>query len=255
MSKIVAVHSFRGGTGKSNTTANVAAQLAAGGARVAIVDTDIQSPGIHVLFGMDERPSPTLNDVVWGKARIVDAAHDVTARVTQHAPVAEGGALYLVPSSIRPGDIARVLRDGYDVATLNDALRELGRELKLDYLFIDTHPGMNEETLLSMTIGDVLIIILRPDRQDFQGTAVTVDVARRLDVPHLFLVLNKVPEGIDHDDLRAQMTAAYGAETIAILPLSEIMVRNASADLVAIAVPDHPWSAQIRAIAARVAGA
>ncbi len=30
MSKIVSVHSFRGGTGKSNTTANLAVLLAAG---------------------------------------------------------------------------------------------------------------------------------------------------------------------------------------------------------------------------------
>ena len=49
--KIVSIHSFRGGTGKSNTTANLASQVALTGKRVGIVDTDIQSPGIHVLFG------------------------------------------------------------------------------------------------------------------------------------------------------------------------------------------------------------
>lgn len=52
MAKIISIHSFRGGTGKSNTTANLAALLAAEGRRVGVVDTDIQSPGIHVLFGM-----------------------------------------------------------------------------------------------------------------------------------------------------------------------------------------------------------
>ena len=50
MSKIVSVHSFRGGTGKSNTTANLAALMAVEGNRVGVIDTDIQSPGIHVLF-------------------------------------------------------------------------------------------------------------------------------------------------------------------------------------------------------------
>jgi septum site-determining protein MinD len=53
MSKVISIHSFRGGTGKSNTTANVAMLLAAKGRRVAVVDTDVQSPGIHVLFGID----------------------------------------------------------------------------------------------------------------------------------------------------------------------------------------------------------
>jgi septum site-determining protein MinD len=55
MSKIISVHSYRGGTGKSNTTANLAALMAIGGLRVGIVDTDIQSPGIHVLFGLEEK--------------------------------------------------------------------------------------------------------------------------------------------------------------------------------------------------------
>ena len=50
---IISVHSFRGGTGKSNTTANLAALLALRGMRVGVADTDLQSPGIHVLFGFD----------------------------------------------------------------------------------------------------------------------------------------------------------------------------------------------------------
>ena len=63
MSKIISIHSFRGGTGKSNTTANVAALLAASGLRIGVIDTDLQSPGIHVLFGVDEENlSPSLND-------------------------------------------------------------------------------------------------------------------------------------------------------------------------------------------------
>ena len=55
MAKIISIHSFRGGTGKSNMTANLAALLAAEGGRVGVIDTDIQSPGIHVLFGLQRR--------------------------------------------------------------------------------------------------------------------------------------------------------------------------------------------------------
>ena len=47
MSNIVSIHSFRGGTGKSNITASVAMLVAQAGHRVGIVDTDVQSPGIH----------------------------------------------------------------------------------------------------------------------------------------------------------------------------------------------------------------
>jgi MinD-like ATPase involved in chromosome partitioning or flagellar assembly len=254
MTTVVSIHSFRGGTGKSNTTSNLAANLAALGARVGVVDTDIQSPGVHVLFGFDENLDSTLNDFLWGKLPIQAAAHDVTDRVRASRDVADGGALFLVPSSMKAGDIARVLREGYDVGTLNDGFRDLAKALDLDYLLIDTHPGLNEETLLSITISDVLLLILRPDRQDFQGTAVTVDVARKLEVPALYLIVNKVPRGVDTDDLREQMSAAYGAETAAILPLSEEVVQNASGGLFSLTNPDHPWSQQIRGVAERLRG-
>ena len=254
MTTVVSVHSFRGGTGKSNSTSNIAANLAAMGARVGVVDTDIQSPGIHVLFGFDEHLDNTLNDFLWGKLPIEQAAHDVTDKVRASRDVAEGGALYLVPSSMKAGDIARVLREGYDVGTLNDGFRDLAKALDLDFLLIDTHPGLNEETLLSITISDVLLLILRPDRQDFQGTAVTVDVARKLEVPTLYLMVNKVPRGIDTDDLREQMTAAYAAETAAILPLAEEVVQNASGGLFSLTNPDHPWSQQTRGVAERLRG-
>ena len=75
MGKIVSIHSFRGGTGKSNLTANLAAQAALAGYRVAIVDTDIQSPGIHVLFGLnDKNMGRTLNEYLRGDCSIEQVA-------------------------------------------------------------------------------------------------------------------------------------------------------------------------------------
>ena len=79
--RIVSIHSFRGGTGKSNSTANLAVLLARQGLRVGVIDTDIQSPGIHVLFQCDPADFKyALNDYLWGRCEIQDAAVDVTAR-------------------------------------------------------------------------------------------------------------------------------------------------------------------------------
>jgi septum site-determining protein MinD len=256
MTTIVSVHSFRGGTGKSNSSANIAARLAAAGKRVAVVDTDVQSPGIHVLFGFDENiPGKTLNDYLYGGCDITEAAHDVTDRIaTSSLGVAPGGQLFLVPSSIKAGDIAKVLRQGYDVELLNEGFRSLAKGLDLDVLVIDTHPGLNEETLLSITISDVLLLILRPDKQDFQGTAVTVDIARRLEVPELLLLVNKVPSNADMQQLAQDVTNAYQTEVAGLLPLSEDLVSNASGGLFSMTSPDHPWSQTIGNVAARISG-
>ncbi len=249
MSKTISVHSFRGGTGKSNSTANLATIIAAQGMRVGVIDTDINSPGIHVLFGLDEdKMKYTLNDYLWGKCRIEEAAQDVTASLNADIK----GKLFLIPSSIKAGEIARVLREGYDVGLLNDGLHDLTRALKLDVLMIDTHPGLNEETLLSIAISDALVIILRPDSQDYQGTGVTVEVARKLAVPNMMLLVNKVPAVFNLDEVKARVERTYGCEVVAVLPHSDEMMALASSGIFALRYPNHPVAVQYKRVAARL---
>ncbi len=245
MSKIVSIHSFRGGTGKSNTTANLAALMATTGLRVGVVDTDIQSPGIHVLFELEEEQMVhSLNDYLWGKCEIKETAHDVTANLGANV----AGKVFLIPSSIKAGEIARVLREGYDVGLLNDGFTELIDTLNLDVLLIDTHPGLNEETLLSIAISDALVIIMRPDQQDFQGTGVTVEIARKLDVPQLLLVMNKVPEVFDFNDVKARAEGTYDCEVAAVLPHSDEMMALASAGVFVMHYPNHALSQRVRTV-------
>lgn len=252
MTKIVSIHSFRGGTGKSNLTANLAATLARQGQCVAIVDTDIQSPGIHVLFKLDvEQMDHTLNDYLWGRCTAKEAACDVSDTLKTEE-MGNDGRLYLIPSSIKATEIARVLREGYDVGRLNDGFEELIRCLNLDYLLIDTHPGLSEETLLSITISDVLVIILRPDSQDFQGTAVAVEVARKLEVTKLLLVVNKAVSTLDYNDLQTQVETTYNAPVAGIVPFSEEVMQLGSNGLFCLSYADHPFSNTVLKIAQQI---
>ncbi|MCC5660826.1 MinD/ParA family protein [Nostoc sp. XA010] len=257
MAQIIAVHSFRGGTGKSNLIANIASTMALGGQRVGIIDTDIQSPGIHVIFGLNENKMElALNDYLWGRCNIKDAAYDVTDALIadQGSTGTVKGNLYLVPSSIKAGEIARILREGYDVVRLNDGFQELIRTLKLDYLLIDTHPGLNEETLLSIGISNVLVILLRPDNQDFQGTAVTVDVARKLRVPKMLLVINKALPSLNFQDLQQQVEKIYNVSVAGILPLSEEVVQLASNGVFSLRYPQHSITQTIKEMTEQIAG-
>jgi len=249
MSRIISVHSFRGGTGKSNTTANLAALLAAQGLQVGIVDTDILSPGIHVLFGLEEDDMiHSLNDYLWGKCAIRDAALDVTDRLS--SPVS--GRVFLIPSSMKAGEIGRVLREGYDVGLLNDGFQDLISQLDLDVLLIDTHPGLNEETLLSIAISNALVIIMRPDQQDYQGTSVTVEVARKLGVPLLLLVVNKVPQAFDFVAVKERVEQTYEAEVAAVLPHSDELMALASSGIFTLLYPEHAVTLELRRVATRL---
>ena len=246
MSKIISIHSYRGGTGKTNITASLAAIAAGMGKRVGILDADVQNPGIYVLFGFDEKNiSNSLNDYLWSRCKIFEAHYDVTSVFKEPAP---GSFLSLSPASMKPAEIGRVLREGYDVRLLETGFQDLIEGLNLDYLFVDTHPGLNEEILLSITISDVLVLAMRPDRQDFQGTAVTVDLARKLKVPKVLLLMNKVIKSLDLEYLQQQLEKAYQLPVAGILPLSEEMIELGSRGVFALNYPQHPLTQVLETI-------
>jgi septum site-determining protein MinD len=249
MAKIISIHSFRGGTGKSNAAANLATLLAAQGLRVGVIDTDIQSPGIHILFGLvGEEITASLNDYLWHGRDIKDTAQDVTPELG--ADIA--GKVFLIPSSVKPGEITRVLREGYDAQRLTEGLRRLVDELELDVLLIDTHPGLNEETLLSLVISHTLVIVMRPDQQDYEGTGITVKVAQSLQVPRLLLVVNKTPAILDPAVVEAKVAQTYGCEVAAVLPHADEMMNLASADIFVLRYPDHPMTDLYKQVAAKL---
>ena len=249
MAKIISLHSFRGGTGKSNMTANLAVTLAGQGKQVAIIDTDIQSPGIHVLFGMDEHSIElALNDYLWGQCTLQEAAYEVTPEHVRQA----NGQIFLIPCSIKMGKIARILKEGYNVSLLTQGLHQFCKDFQLDYLLIDTHPGMNEETLLSIAISNQLVIILRPDRQDFQGTAVTLQVARKLNTPRISLVVNKLLPKYDPKEVKEQVSQKFEVPVLGVFPVAEEMIDFGSKGLFTLVYPQHPYTDEMKQVAASI---
>ena len=249
MTKIISVHSFRGGTGKSNLSANLATAIAQQGLKVAVFDTDLASPGVHVLFQFAPEPGAAmLNDHLQGDKPIEKCCYPLAiASVKKH-----GGQLFLVPASMDSDRIARLLREGYEVEKLNDAFFALAEKKGLDVIIVDTHPGINEETLLSTAIADALIMVMRPDSQDYLGTAVALEVAQRLEVPDARLVVNKLPAHFDAEQVRRRVQEAYDIPLGALLPLSEELLSIASGGLAVLECPDHPWSEGVRQLAAQL---
>ena len=249
--RIVSIHSYRGGTGKSNMSANVAAACVKHGRRVAVLDTDLQSPGVHVIFGFEHQDIRlTLLDFLWDKCSITETAYDVSSRVDTSA----GGRLWLVPASMDAQAISKILDEGYDASRLNTHFDELIDTLDLDLLVIDTHPGLNNETMLTSAISDVLIMLLRPDRQDYQGTAVINQISKKLEIPEIFIVANKVFSGLDRAQLKETIEKTYGHEVIGMIPLSEDLARTESRELFINRHPNHEITHTINAIAERVLG-
>ncbi|HOE95590.1 MAG TPA: MinD/ParA family protein [Candidatus Sumerlaeota bacterium] len=244
--RIISLHSYRGGTGKSTLAANFAWFAAARGDRVAVLDCDLVSPGIHILFGLErDQIQLTLVDFLWGKCGLEETAYDVTERLRPPGD----GKCWLIPASLTAQAITRVLEEGYDVQRLNSHFDQLLEYLDLDWLLIDTHPGLNRETLLTTAISDQLILILRPDQQDYYGTAVINELAAKLEIRRIHLILNKVYSQADTAALTTKVTEAFDHPVIGVLPLSEDLARLQSREIIARAQPEHAVSRTIHDMA------
>lgn len=250
MGQIVSIHSYRGGTGKSNITANLAYLAARRDKRVAVLDTDLQAPGVHLLFGFETDRLPyTLSDFFFNRCALDEVAYNLKS-VTELERF--GSSIFLLPSRMTVDAIMKVIAEGYDVGKLNDQLNHLIERLSLDLLLIDTHPGFNEETLLTLAISDTLVIVLRPDKQDYHGTAVLVEVAGRMAVPHVHILTNKVLGNPDKKDIREKIQQSYGHDVIGILPFAEEMARLGSEGIFAARYPSHPLSQELDAVVQRI---
>jgi septum site-determining protein MinD len=247
----ISIHSFRRGAGKSALAANVATSLALGGRRVGIVDIDVAAPSIHVFFDLPAGAGRrTVNDFLLSDCALEEVALDVTDRLPIQAP----GRLFVFPASDHPNRIALVMRRPYEVARLSAGLEHLPAALGLDCLLVDTRAGLDDDSLLTFALSDALAVVLRTDQQDFQGTAVVLDLARRLDVPRLALVVNQAPSLLSPAAIRTQIAESYHWPVSAVLPFSPELQSMAGAGLFVVAYPQHPLAQQLRRLAAELAG-
>jgi MinD-like ATPase involved in chromosome partitioning or flagellar assembly len=108
---------------------------------------------------------------------------------------------------------------------------------------------MNEFNLAALASADTALIVFRLDQQNYQGTAVLAELARRVGSTDLKLIINEVHEDLMSDKIKSQAEETYGAPVAAIIPFSETMQSAASQHAFVVDYPDHPLSAILTALA------
>ena len=82
----------------------------------------------------------------------------------------------------------------------------------------------------------------------------TVDVARKLEIPKMLMVVNKALLAFDFADLRKQVETTYNVSVAGILPLSEEMVQLGSKGIFCLRYSEHPISQTMKGIAEQIVG-
>lgn len=250
MAKTIAIHSFKGGTGKSTISANLAISLALKRKRVAVMDMDLEGPGLHVIFGLDPYELPfTLNDVLTNGVQPEQAAVNMNGRLHLGR-----GELYFAPASVKVEEILKSLRSGFELDSFSNAIKKLTERFSLDYVVVDTHPGLEDDTLLAMGVCDILLVVSRLDQQDMFGTGVLAEVARTLEKP-VNLVLNMIPLALKPAEVLKvvnKIGANFKIQILGWLPFSEDIINSLSKSVFTLDNPTHPMTKRFNELATRL---
>ena len=145
---------------------------------MCIIDTNFTWPAVYASFGLGGEPGRgTLNQVLWEGLRLAEAVYRVNVWPEQQA----AEPVYIVPAVGINGIGADRPRKVYPLDALTDVTLNLYMLLGLDVLLIDTFAGVSDDSLLPMALADTLAVVLRPDQQDYYGSAVSLEVARKLE--------------------------------------------------------------------------
>ena len=250
MAKIIMIHSFRRGVGRSTMIANSAALLALEGKRVGVIDTNIQSPSLHFFFALSEADiGCSLTNYLWKKCPFAQATYNVTP---QQESVEIPGQIFLIPGTCQSHEIARVLNSSYSLHPLNVDIESWCDDLQLDVLFVDPRPGLIEMTLASIAMADALVVLMRLDRQDFEGTRMILDLLRKVDVAEVLLMVNEVPKEFGLNPIRKEVEQTLRHEVAAVIPHSQELLALGSRKLFVLEYPENPLTELYRQIAKKL---
>lgn len=225
MTVVFSVLSHRHGVGKSFLVANMAALLVQAGKRVGVIDANLAAPSLHHFLQLDKQPTCFLNDFIWGDCNIPQVTHDMTNQLSKEDV---NGRLFFIPSDSQPKAIQRISGGSYYKNLLIDACHEMAEQFNLDVILLDTEAGLSDITQFIIGFVDSSIVVMRPDQQDYQGTAVLLQFCQELNVPQVALIVNQVPSRLDIEAVKQKVTDTYHIPLTAILPHTQEILLHGS---------------------------
>jgi MinD-like ATPase involved in chromosome partitioning or flagellar assembly len=243
MSKIIAVHSYKGGTGKTLFSVNLAATFAKAGKKVCVFDLDFRAPS---LFAILKTPNSDfwLNDYLNNTCEINKTLINLSSRIPGD------GKFYAClanPSTEAIRDMSSKDRK-WEMRALGRllALREtLIKDQKFDYLFFDTSPGLQYSSINAIVAADFVVVATTGDRSDVDGTKRMLIELYNLFEKKTGLVLNKVLDPsitAKKAEMQAKIKTEYQVPMLGMVPcFCEIL--RAEGNLIFVQdKPDHPFT-------------
>jgi septum site-determining protein MinD len=253
MSKIIAVHSYKGGTGKTLLSINLAATFAKSGKKVGVFDLDFRAPSLFAILKAENTETwfnDYLNNVVDINKVLVDLSSRISGKENFYVGLAN-------PATEAIRDMSSKDRK-WEMRALGRllALREtLLGDQKFDYLFLDTSPGLQYSSINAIVAADLVVVATTSDRSDVDGTKRMLQELYNLFEKKTGLVLNKVLDAsatARKAEMNAKVKSLYQVPMLGIVPCFCEILRAEGNFIFAQDKPDHPFTKILAEMARKI---
>ena len=253
MSKIIAVHSYKGGTGKTLLSVNLAASLAKLGKKVCLFDLDFRAPSLFAILKVDNLDC-WLNDYLNGTCDISAGLVDVSDKIQ--------GSGRLFVALANPSTEAIREMSGKDRKW---EMRALGKLLSLretllndeefDYLVFDTSPGLQYSSINAIVTADFVVVATTGDRSDVDGTRRMLRELYNLFEKKTGLVINKVLDSSSkskRNEMDDRVKNIYQVPLLGLVPCFCEILRAEGNFIFIQDKPNHPFTKILEEMAKKI---
>ncbi len=255
MGKIIAVHSYKGGTGKTLLSVNLAASYAKRGKKVCLMDLDFRAPSLHALF-KNQKSEYWLNDYLNGICEIdkvlIDASRDY----------GNGGKLLVAlanPSTEAIRDMTAKDRK-WEMKALGRLLSlrsSLLNDGDLDYIIFDTSPGLQYSSINAIVTADVALVVTSLDASDIKGSQRMTSELYDLFEKKTGILVNKVIADYlsskkEQKKFDKHIKRIHSLPILATIPCYCDVLRAGGDFIFSEEKPDHPFTETLDKLATKV---
>ncbi|MCW4030128.1 MAG: ParA family protein [Candidatus Bathyarchaeota archaeon] len=255
MTRCIAIHSSRGGTGKTVIASNIAGTLASRGKKVLLLDFDFRAPSLCTVFSkaISEPINCWLNDYFNGQCSDSDVPIDISAGFGLTP-----GCLYVGLANPSISAIKSMIDKSrsWEVNVVKKlfSLLSFCQKKGIDYCIIDNSPGVQYSSLNALAVADICLIITSADIVDLYGTSEMIkEVYEKID-RKAAIILNKFsPEGRNQNYVDITFVElTLGRKVICNIPCYCEVLQANRMGLLAIQLPEHPFVKKISEVIEKI---
>ncbi len=191
--RVIAVTSGKGGVGKTNVSANLAALAARSGKRVLIIDADLGLANVDIIFGI--KPMRHIGDLLQAGV----SANDVLAQAAPNIHILPAGSGVQRLTELDRKDKLRL------VAAL-DTLEE-----RFDLVIIDSGAGIGDNVLFFVGAAQEVVLVLSPEPTSLVDAYAVVKVlSQQAGIRNFAVVINPVVDEMPARDMFQKLSTVTG---------------------------------------------